>query len=184
MEPNSKYRWMIWAIAFLALMNIATILTVVFQRSKADTVITGDPIITDTEGSSAGYSGRFFRDQLNLTQKQMDQFFRFNAEFRQQAREINRNLNWHRNQMLKELTAAESDTGKLNLLSDSIGFLHSDLKKVTYNYYLNFKKICTPEQQENLELLFCGIFTNDLPMGQKGRGGQFGRRNGRNFNNQ
>ncbi len=184
METNSKYRWMIWAIAFLALMNIATILTVVFQRNKSDTVVSNDPIVIDSEDSSTRYSGRFFRDQLNLNQEQMDQFVRFNAEFRQQARDINRNLNRHRNQMLTELAAADSDTGKLNLLSDSIGFLHSDLKKVTYNYYLNFKKICTPEQQENLELLFSGIFTNDLRMGQKGRGGQFGRRNGRNFNNQ
>ena len=182
METNSKYRWMIWAIAFLALMNIATILTVVFQRSKSDTVITTDPIVIETENSSIKYSGRFFRDQLNLNKEQMNQFVRFNGEFRQHARDINRNLNRQRNQMLTELSADESDTDKLNRLSDSIGFLHSDLKKLTYNYYLNFKKICTPEQQENLELLFSGIFTNDLQMGQKGQGGQVRRRGGRNFN--
>ena len=32
MKPESKNRWMIWAIVILALMNISTIITILYHR--------------------------------------------------------------------------------------------------------------------------------------------------------
>ena len=88
-------------------------------------------------------------------------------------------------QMLRELALEKSDTAKLNILAGSIGILHAELKKVTCNYYLDFKKICTPEQQQKLEELFRGIFEGDMPAPGPGRGRQggrgFGMRNGNNY---
>jgi Spy/CpxP family protein refolding chaperone len=86
--------------------------------------------------------------------------------------------------MLQEMSAKNSDTIKLNQLSDSIGLLHAKLKRLTYRYYLDMKDISTPEQQEKLEILFSGIFTRDIQMGRYGRGGPpAGRRQGRRINN-
>jgi hypothetical protein len=85
--------------------------------------------------------------------------------------------------MLIEMAAIKSDTSRLNMLSDSIGHLHSNLKKLTYGYYLDIKNICNPEQQKKLEQLFGEMFTNDAPMGFPGRGMHGGGQHGKRFNN-
>ena len=81
------------------------------------------------------------------------------------------------------MTAEKCDTIRLNTLSDSIGILHSNLKKATYKYYIDIKNICDTQQQEKLEQLFGGMFAGDGRMGKYGKGGQQGRRRGRPFNN-
>ena len=75
-------------------------------------------------------------------------------------------------QMLDEMVAENSDTLLLNMLSDSVGILHSQLKKFTYKYYLEMKNICSKDQQKQLEQIFNEMFTNDMPMGRSGQGGQ------------
>jgi Spy/CpxP family protein refolding chaperone len=185
MEDNKKYKWMSLAIVFLVIMNIATIITVVFNRNQVgnDTLQAAyESGNFPSESASVRNSGRYFRDQLNLTREQMDQFRKFNYEFRQQAHEINLNLNRQRNQMFTEMRSDRSSPDKINLLSDSIGILHADLKKLTYDYYLNFREICNEEQQEKLDLMFRELFINDLPLRQNGRGNQFRRRQGMQFN--
>lgn len=176
MKTVKRNSWMVWAIAALAILNITTLITVIYQKNR---VIREEAItVTDsdkTESASVLYSTRYFRDELNLTKEQMSKFSQFNPEFRQGARAINLQLTEKRIEMLNEMAETNSDTARLNALSDSIGFLHSRLKKVTYMYYLNFKSICDQEQQKKLEQLFAEMFNNDTQMLQNGRGGQGGR---------
>ena len=94
----------------------------------------------------------------------MKMFSEFNPEFRQKVMAINRNLEIKRKEMLAEMSKKNCDTNRLNLLSDSIGYLHAGLKKQTYLYYMNFKRICNEEQQEKLEQLFGEMFSSDVQM--------------------
>ena len=48
MKTENKYRWMVWAIAVLALMNIATIITVIYNRNQ-----TGKEKIADWDTSQS-----------------------------------------------------------------------------------------------------------------------------------
>lgn len=185
MKTENKSSWMIWVIAVLVVMNLTTILTVIYNRSK----VSEDKEVTATasgmtESSSIKYSGRYFRDALGLSMEQMKKFAEFNPEFRQKAMAINRDLVDKRHAMLNEMTKKECDTARLNVLSDSIGYLHASLKKSTYIYYLNFKSICNGEQQKKLEQLFDDMFNNDTAMGREGMNARGGRRFGwRNNNN-
>ena len=86
------------------------------------------------------------------------------------------------------MSANNSDTAKLNLLSDSIGDMHASLKKLSYEYYLDIKNICDEDQKEKLEIVFSEMFSGDEIMAGQGRGKQGqgqGRGNqfGRKFNN-
>jgi len=184
MKTENKKGWMVWAIVILAIMNISTFLTIIIHSKsplQKETVTAIGQV--QSESTSLNYSGRYFRDQLNLSKIQMDRFTEFNPVFRQQAREINIELTRKRKRMLSEVAAQNSDTIKLNMLADSIGYLHSDLKKLTCRYYMNIKNICDKQQQQKLEQLFGEMFASELPMGQQGREGQNGRRLGRRFNN-
>ncbi|HOP58237.1 MAG TPA: hypothetical protein PLR52_02350 [Bacteroidales bacterium] len=185
MRPEDKYKWMIWAISFLALMNIATIATVIYNRQKTEEQKpVQEPLELQTGNRSMRFSQRYFRDQLNLNRDQMIIFNEHNIQFRQEVRDINLELINIRQQMLEEMSALKSDTALLNRLSDSIGHLHSELKKITYTYYLDIKNICDEQQRQKLESLFGGLFTIDSAPGQYGRQrGQYGRGQGRGFNN-
>lgn len=184
MKTENKYTWMVWAIVVLGVMNIATILTVIHNRNQAaKEIIVAEGDQSMTEAGSTKYSGRWFRDELNLNREQMSVFVEFNPLFREQVRNINNNLNLFRDQMLSEMAAENCDTRKLNTLADSIGYLHANLKKVTYKYYLDIKNICDKQQQKKLEQLFSGMFASDGRMGQYGMDGPNGRRYGRRFNN-
>ena len=179
MKAENRNRWMVWAIVALAILNITTLITVLYHKNQVvekEVITTPDSI--KSEKASVLYSGRYFRDELNLSNEQMDKFSQFNPEFRQEVRTINLKMADKRNDMLVEMAKKNSDKNKLNLLSDSIGFLHANLKKVTYMYYLNFKSICNQEQQKKLEQLFGEMFNSDLQMIQNGRGGPGGRRYG------
>jgi|WetSurMetagenome_2_1015567.scaffolds.fasta_scaffold04153_11 hypothetical protein len=184
MKSENKNRWMVWAIVILAIMNITTILTIIYHQNQSEKpAYISTPLQDISESASINYSGRYFRDQLNLSNEQMKSFVSFNPAFRQRARNINIDLENLRNKMLTELAAKKPDIDRLNLLSDSIGYQHISLKKLTYNYYLDIKKICNPDQQKKLEQLFREMFKSDTQIGHNGMGGQGGRRFGkRNIN--
>jgi hypothetical protein len=179
MRAVNRNNWMAWAIAVLAVMNLATLLTLVYHRNKfVKKEEVAIPYQPKSVNASVKYSGRYFRDELNLSYDQMKSFSEFNPEFRQAAMAINRDMAEKRHGMLIEMAKNNCDTNRLNVLSDSIGYLHAALKKSTYKYYINIKNICNRQQQIKLEHLFGEMFNNDIQMGQNGRGGQGGRRYG------
>jgi Spy/CpxP family protein refolding chaperone len=182
MKADNKNQLIIWAIVILAVMNVSTIATILYRKYQPEKTIT----VTDQkqlEADSEKFSGRYFRDKLNLNREQMDKFWNMNHIFRPIARDITIELTQKRKQMLIEMSASVNDTIKLNALSDSIGQLHSDLKKVTYKYYIEIKTICDTVQQRKLKELFGEMFTNDSQLGFQGSGGQKVRQQGRRFNN-
>jgi len=184
MKPESKNQLMIWAIVVLVILNLTTIVTVFYYRNINNRKATvKEESTVQSENASMRFSGRWFRDQLNLSNEQMDRFRTFNPIFRQQVRDINIELNNLRGKMLDEMSAGDHDTAKLNSLADSIGYLHADLKVLTYKYYLDFKEICNKEQKEKLDSLFGEMFAADGQTGKYGQRGPNGRGRGRRFMN-
>ena len=183
MKAETKQRMMAWAVVALALMNISTLLTIVYHQRQTNTVEVTPASEKTLEANAVSFTGRYFHDQLNLNSEQTDKFRLLNPAFRPKARKITLELAQKRRQMLIEMSAENSDTMRLNALSDSIGYLHSNLKKITYNYYLDIKSFCNPEQKQKLEKLFEEMFTNDAPMGFSGNGGQNRWQRDRQFKN-
>lgn len=171
MNATNKKNWMVWAIVFLAVLNVSTLATILYHQSQATKPAEKADNQAQLEADASKFSGRYFRDKLQLDSEQMDKFRAFNPVFRSQARAITVELGRLRREMLNEMSAKQSDTVRLAHLSDSIGFLHRDLKKRTYGYYLDIKNMCNTTQQKQLQLLFNSMFTNDAPMGFPGRGG-------------
>ena len=174
---------MVWAIVILAVMNLSTLLTIVYhqvQSRRDETAMNQLPVVVETD--AAKYSGRYFRDQLNLSPEQMNSFREFNPVFRRQARGINLELGRMRNDMLREMAAGDPDTVRLNELADSIGKLHSTLKKITFRYYLDMKSLCNRDQQAKLEQMFGEVFSNDMQLGYPGQGPEMGRGRGPRWN--
>lgn len=181
MTTERRQSILTWAVVALILLNLSTLGTIFYQRQKGLKIDLKSGQEGMTMQGQGNFSGRYFHDRLNLSSEQISEFQKFNPGFRKEAREINRKLMELRNSMLNEMAQEESDTNILNSLSDSIGICHSQLKKITYGYYLNLKNICTNSQQEQLEELFAETFSIDDQRGNRNRSRNRGRMNGTNF---
>lgn len=183
MKSEKRLIWLIWIIALLAVINIATVATVIYNRNRSKKEITvSNTGRNQLQTNSFRYGGGYFSDELGLNEGQMERFGQINQVFREQARNINNDLNRLRQRMFSEMSGKNPDPVKLDSFADSIGLMHSDLKKVTYRYYVEISSICDAKQKEKLDEMFGSMFINERGMGQYGRRGQEGRGRGRQLN--
>lgn len=148
---------LIGLVIALALLNLSTILTIVYhvysEKKEQEKIV--------IETNSIRLDGRYFVEQLGLTSDQAVPFREAIQTFHQSAREINQQLNVNRNQLFTELRNEETDTIICQQLSAEIGILHKNLKEETYRFYLEIKRISTPDQQLKLKEIFAPVFESD-----------------------
>lgn len=174
MINTNKYRILVGIIVILVATNLSIVGSFYYHRmseGKATEVKSDDQKAIPGEQRT-----RFFTDQLNLTDNQIDQFREINRTFNRTARGIEMNLTSLRKEMIDELGQASSDTVKLNRIAEDIGTNHRRLKQVTVTFYLDMKKICTPGQQTKLHEIFQSMLNKEnqvnlpQPGYQRGRG--------------
>lgn len=155
-----KNQILTWVVVLLAITNTATIGTILYHNYQEKKQ---EENITINTGSSGGnmLNGRFLRQTLGFNNDQMNAFRQVNRAFRPYAMELTTKIDSFKSDMFIELQKSVPDTGRLNSMSEQIGDLHGTLKYETYKFYLNIKKICTPEQSEELKKTFQPLFKNE-----------------------
>lgn len=174
MIPTNKYRILIWIIVILIATNLSTIGSFYYHRINE---LKDAQVKQDEQTTIPGdQRTRFFRNELSLNGDQLGQFREINRTFNRTARGIETKLAQLREELIDELGKANSDSLKLEQLASDIGENHKELKQVTTRFYLNMKKICTPEQQIKLNEIFQSMLNKDSqvnlpqPGYQRGRG--------------
>ena len=175
MVKTTTYRTLIWVIVILVATNLSMGITFLFHKQqdlKATKQVQEIAIEVPTEQRT-----RFFREQLNLTTDQVDQFRELNRNFNHTAREISLQLESLRAGMVDEMGKPEADKQRLDEITKEIGELHTQLKNVTIDYYMGMKTACNEEQKEKLNEIFRSMLKQNEDVKLPGRYG----RNGRGF---
>jgi Spy/CpxP family protein refolding chaperone len=179
MAKTSSYRTLIWTIVILLATNLSMGITFLYhkQQDKKAAQKTEEAVIdVPTEQRT-----RFFREQLNLTPEQVDQFRELNRDYNRTAWQIAHQLESLRAEMVEEMSKPEPVQQRLDEITKEIGELHTRLKNVTIGYYTGMKTVCNAEQKEKLNEIFRSMLKQNenvkLPggYGRKGRG--FGNNN-------
>lgn len=180
-----NYRLLIGLIMFLAVTNIATVLTVVRHiRNNSGEAGTEQQVEGKQGGSPVDLPDTqrtlFFTNELKLDVDQQAAFRKVNWDYSRQTKEISSAMSLLREQLLRALDQTEPDTVLLNALSDQIGQKHTELKKLTITYYLGLKSICNVDQKKALYEMFQKLLSPEsnvnVPGGRmQGRGPQQGR---------
>jgi len=171
MREEKNRSLLIWVIVALAVLNISTLGTILYQRYSYNKNLKLQSLQTPPGRQYGGtLRDEYFSDRLNFSQMQLEQFRKFNPDFRKNAQTINFRLSELRNEMITEMGKSNYDTTRLNELSDLIGYQHSTLKRLTYNYYLDIRNICDSQQQQLLEDLFAETLMYDRNPGNQGGG--------------
>ncbi len=180
---NKTTKILIWVIVLLALLNLTTIGTILYQnyQKKADS----EEIIVPSTNTSP-INGRFFRKELGFDDMQMDKFRALNHPFQEAARVLIFDIDSMKREMFIELNKSNVDSLKVNDLAIKIGEHHAQLKHQINDFYLGLKNICNEEQAIKLKNAFEPLFyedgANNLMRNGNGRGYRHGQGFGRGNN--
>lgn len=155
MIKQTTYRTLIWIIVILFATNLSMGISFLFHKHQ-DKTRAEQTEIQKIE-MPAQQRTRFFREQLNLTQDQIEPFRNLNRDYNRKARQIADDLQTLRIEMVADLGAKNSNQDELDEISNKIGELHAELKKETIAYYLDMKKLCDEDQQEKLNNIFMSV---------------------------
>ena len=177
MITKNTYRILLWVIVILVATNLSMGISFWYhkQQDKKVATATGEEVVMPSEQRT-----RFFRDQLNLSIDQVDEFRELNRNYNRNARRVSDQLENLRIQMVEEMSKDEPSETLLDEISKNIGELHAELKHLTIDYYLGMKQVCDTTQQEKLEEIFLTVSKSKEDVELPRRGG--GRFRGRNLN--
>ncbi|MCE1197735.1 MAG: periplasmic heavy metal sensor [Marinilabiliales bacterium] len=166
-----QQKLLLWISALLLIINLSALATLGYHLLKEQNKETAQNE-SETAGNFGGpaFNGRYFRDQLNLTEAQMEAFREVNLRFRSEASALQQELNQIRKNMLEELTAQNADSIRLGQLADALGKQHARLKIITFRYYLDINRFCTAPQKEQLKDIFKVFFDTETVKGNPGPG--------------
>jgi hypothetical protein len=173
-----KQNLLIGLVLFLAVTNVATILTVARHINKQDKVsLSGN--VSALTGDTAGIPGtqrvQYMAEQLGLSSEQQDSFRKATWDYGRNARDISQEMSRLRDLLLIEMDRETPDTTRLSQLSEQIGFQHTNLKKLSVDHYLVLKSFCTEDQKKELFEMFKKVLKPDgevnVPRGQGPPGG-------------
>jgi len=97
---------------------------------------------------------KFLIECLEFNDEQAREFNKINNLYKRKAHDITQQMMKIRRAMIQEIVKAESDSLILTDLAEKLGDNHAQLKKLTINYLLSIKNICTPEQRDKLIPLY------------------------------
>jgi len=170
MIKQNTYRTLIWVIVVLLATNLS--MGISFLYHKQHDKNQAEKVQETNIEMPAEQRTKFFREQLNLQPGQLDKFRDWNREFNRTGWSITHELEDLRMQMITELGKELPDSSSLETISNQIGKLHTELKKITIEYYMNMKTECNEEQKKKLNEIFMSMLQKNedvkLPAG-KGR---------------
>jgi len=169
MRTRNTYRILIWIIVILVATNLSMGLSFWYHRHQE--LKEAAEVSTQQDEIPSEQRTRFFREQLNLNQDQLEVFRELNREFNRSARKESDELEELRLQMVEEMGKASPSQERLDSIAQEVGGHHSELKEITMNYYLKMKAICDSDQQEKLKEIFLTVSKSkeEIALPQRGR---------------
>lgn len=159
MDFQKKNRLMIWTIAILLIMNIATLALLWFSQFKRPKPF---PPPGTQESSIEGV--RFLEKELNLTEKQIQQFIDSRNRHATKSKEIHEKIYQLTKQILDEVFIPNPDSVKIQKLNNKIGKQQTEFERYLFKHILELKSYCNPEQQEKLKLFFYDVASMARPL--------------------
>lgn len=172
MAIKNKYRILIWIIVVLLATNLSMGISFLYHKQQDKKFIEQQEEVAIEVPSQR--RTRFFREQLNLRQDQVDIFRELNRNYNRTAWRVTHQLEALRVEMIRELGKENPREKTLESISEQIGELHTNLKKETIDYYLQMKEVCNEEQQIKLNEIFMSMLKKkeDVSLPKYGRHNQ------------
>lgn len=162
---NNKIKNLWIAVIMLLVLNLTTIGTILYHNYTEQNNTDNIWISPDIQP----INGKYFRQQLNFDDRQMEVFRSANHKLRQHANDLIRNIDAQKELLFIELQSQEPNYENIKEISSQIGSLHAQLKVATAEFYITVNSVCNQQQKENMKDLFSPLF-RETPNTGNGRG--------------
>lgn len=154
MDIFTQKRYLIYIIILLVILNLSTLLMMWIGRPQRPPG-KGGPISPEREKARVE---QLLKNELGFDKTQTEKYLKMRQEHQEHVTSLRNEIRQLKKQMFDEVLKDDSQP----MLSDSLLQLaqekQADLEQLTFQYFLNLKKLCKPEQQDNLQLLIRDVF--------------------------
>ncbi len=169
MNYFNRNRTVILVLSLLLIVALSGLATMAWHNYKQTP--------TQHPGATCSNSIMFLEAELRLTPDQVSRIEKIKSDCMGSSRCIVRELKDKKQELVTEMSSANPDSTRLNLLAAEIGRQQEQVIQTTIHQYLRIKAVCTPAQKEKLsglyfELMGCG---NAEMKNGKGRQHQHGK---------
>ena len=166
MDYFTKNKIMFWCILLLIVVNCVTITSFWLTKSPAGPA---------RQPQQLQDGGQLIRERLQLTDEQFARFQQIRDEHFRHVRPIHADMHKTRMDLLNEVFAAEPDQETIDALLLDLGNLQIEFEDSLFTHFEQLKKICNPQQQEELKRMFIKLIEETRPRGQGNQPQQPGR---------
>jgi len=154
MDIFKQKRYLVLVIILLVILNLSTLLMLWLDRPQQP-VRQERPEKSRQEEAQTVLS---LRDELGFSDVQSEQFSRLRRDHREQMQHLNDEIRQIKMKMFEEVLKDDPRPA----LSDSLLKLAQEkqieIEQLTFQYLLDLKELCNPEQQKKLRLLIDELF--------------------------
>jgi Spy/CpxP family protein refolding chaperone len=165
METYKKNRLLFWLLIVLVVINVAALASFFIYSGKPKEVACKE---------QSGMSCTGLCKELNLTGSQGVKVEEINKNYVANAGVLSASIKEMRASILDELNREKPDSVVINTLVRELSKLQSMLQHENIRQYLELKKVCTPEQAQQLS----GIYRDLYGCPMQGRGAKNQHRRG------
>lgn len=175
MKTIGTNRFILWALIFLAIINITALLSFfLFARNTTNTPVK----VTDNK------PGVTLTKELSLSADQDKKVKDINSEYKVQSGPIVDSIKSAKSKLLEELSKEKTDAQLVDNILKELGVQQGNLQRANVKQFLELKQVCTPEQTLRLseiyaELYGCNFMGNGEGKGMKHRH-RYGKQRGAN----
>ena len=159
MNATTKNRLIIGTLILSVAINLAIIGTMWFYKPKPAPNV---PSQNEIRRARTDHSQMISND-LKFNAEQEELFGKMRTEYSEQTRNNRIALRDHYSLIMSELTKNEPQRTLLDSLAHEIGRLHVEQQQATINHFITLRKVCSPEQYDQLQRMF----TRGMQNGQR-----------------
>lgn len=159
MNIFAEKKFAVILIIVLVILNIGTLTMLWIGRPDPGVPPGGGNRITDENHVIAG----LLKTELDFSDRQIKEYLEIRSSHIEKVSELNNEIRRLKNQMFDEVL----DNVPEPRISDSLLTLaqsrQNQVERLTFDHFLELKKICNPEQQTKLRKIFHRLFARKAP---------------------
>lgn len=145
MQLFSRKEIYIWVLGALLVLNLATLGTILWKHSKSGSWKHCET--SEKHKSKDRQHGTVhWLKEMGLSEEAIGQLRTIRDDFKESSSFYFGEIAEYEKEIFEQMSTSEPDTVRLLAIADSIGILHSAVRKESIRHLLEIKKITTPEQ--------------------------------------
>jgi len=154
MDIFKQNRYLFVVIILLVILNLATITMLWLGKPEQRQPRLDQPNPAEEQNRIS----QILKDELGFDKQQIDKYLQIRREHREKVRMLNDEIRQVKKQMfdevLKDIPKPEFSDSLLAISQSK----QAEIERMTFQHFLNLKRLCKPEQQNKLKLLMHELF--------------------------